>query len=66
MLTETNPTLTGAADCPDPHQSQQRESMSGSGYPKFKNDRGVPEIHAVPLRSSIDSVRCRPAGQYLC
>jgi hypothetical protein len=44
MLTETNPTLTGAADCPDPHQSQQRESMSGSGYPKFKNDRGVPEI----------------------
>ena len=44
MLTETNPTLTGAADCPDPHQSQQRESMSSSGYPKFKNDRGVPEI----------------------
>jgi hypothetical protein len=44
MLTETNPTLTGAADCPDPHQSQQRESMSGSGYPTFKNDRGVPEI----------------------
>src|ERR1700732_3452618 len=42
MLTETNPTLTGAADCPDPHQSQQRESMSGSGYPKFKNDSGVP------------------------
>jgi len=44
MLTESNPTLTGAADCPDPHQSQPRESMSGSGYPKFKNDRGVPEI----------------------
>ena len=45
MLTETNPRpLTGAADCPDPHQSQRRESMSGSGYPKFKNDRGVPEI----------------------
>jgi uncharacterized Zn-finger protein len=44
MLTETNPTLTGAADCSDPHQSQQRESMSGSGYPKFKKDRGVPEI----------------------
>ena len=21
---------------------------------------------AVPLRSSIDSVRCRPAGQFLC
>ncbi len=97
MLTETNPTLTGAADCPDPHQSQQRESMSGSGYPKFKNDRGVPEIcigvrefmcigeslpqdhphvhqygrgghdpvsllrDAVPLRSSIDTARCRPA-----
>ena len=71
--------------------------MSGSGYPKFKNDRGVPEIcigvrefmcigesppqdhphvyinmgvadtilcpylrDAVPLRSSIDTARCRP------
>ena len=22
----------------------QSESMSGSGYPKFRNDRGVPEI----------------------
>ena len=98
MLTETNPTLSGVVDCPDPHQSQQRESMSGSGYPKFKNDRGVPEIcigvkefmcigesppqdhphvyinmgeantnpvsllrDAVPLRSSIDTARCRPA-----
>jgi uncharacterized Zn-finger protein len=72
--------------------------MSGGGYPKFKNDRGVPEIcigvkefmcigesppqdhphvyinmgeantnpvsllrDAVPLRSSIDTARCRPA-----
>ena len=77
--------------------------MSGSGYPKFRNDRGVPEIwigvkefkcigvsppqdhphvyinmgeadtilwfqlrDAVPLRSSIDTARCRPAGQFLC
>jgi uncharacterized Zn-finger protein len=78
--------------------------MSGDGYPKFKNDRGVPEIcigvkefmcigesppqdhphvyinmgeadtilcvsllrDAVPLRSSIDTARCRPAGQFLC
>ena len=76
--------------------------MSGSGYPKFRNDRGVPEIcigvkefkcigvspphdhphiyinmreadtipcpycgDAVPLRSSIDTARCRPAGQRL-
>ena len=44
MLAETIRPVTGAADCPDPHQSQQRELMSGSGYPKFKNDRGVPEI----------------------
>ena len=35
--------VTGAAEFPDPHQSQRSESMSG-GYPKFKNDRGVPEI----------------------
>ena len=72
--------------------------MSGGSYPKFKNDRGVPEIcigvkefmcvgesppqdhphvyinmgeadtillsllrDAVPLRSSIDNARCRPA-----
>jgi uncharacterized Zn-finger protein len=34
--------LTGAADCPDPQHSY--ESMPGSGYPMFRNDRGVPEI----------------------
>jgi uncharacterized Zn-finger protein len=32
------------ADCADPHHSQRLESMSGIGYPKFRNDRGVPEI----------------------
>jgi hypothetical protein len=31
MLTETNPAPNGAADCPDPHQSQRSESMSGGG-----------------------------------
>ena len=36
--------LTGAADCPDPQHSQRPESVSGSGYPKFRNDHGVPEI----------------------
>ena len=72
--------------------------MSSSGYPKFRNDRGVPEIcigvkefecigvspphdhphiyinmrkgdsnplsllrDAIPIRSSIDTARCRPA-----
>ena len=32
------------ANCPDPPQSQRRKSMSGSGYPKFRNDRAVAEI----------------------
>ena len=26
------------------HPLKQLEAMSGSGYPKFRNDRGVPEI----------------------
>jgi uncharacterized Zn-finger protein len=44
--TSRAPKLTRAlpADCPDPHQSQQRESMSGRGYPKFRNGRAVAEI----------------------
>jgi hypothetical protein len=37
-------TLPGAADCPDPHQSQRPKSMSGGVYPKFGNDRAVAEI----------------------
>ena len=36
--------LTGAQAAPDHRQSQRPESMSGSGYLKFRNDRGVPEI----------------------
>jgi uncharacterized Zn-finger protein len=28
----------------DPHHLKRLEAMSGSGYPKFRNDRGVPEI----------------------
>ena len=36
--------LPGAADCADPHHSQRLKSMSSGGYPKFRNDRGVPEI----------------------
>ena len=34
--------LTGAARYPPP--SQRPNSMSGGGYLKFRNDRGVPEI----------------------
>jgi hypothetical protein len=37
-------TANQVADCADHHQSQRAKSMSGGGYPKFKNDRGVPEI----------------------
>ena len=77
--------------------------MSGSGYLKFRNDRGIPEIcigvrefecigesppqdhphvyinmgeaghdplsllrDAVPLRFSINTARCRAAGQFIC
>ena len=94
--------LTGAADCSDLLQSRRPESMSGSGYLKFRNDRGIPEIRigvrefeciggvptagpparlhqygrgrhdplsllrdAVPLRFSINTARCRAAGQFI-
>jgi hypothetical protein len=43
MLTETNPTRNQGSELSRSHQSQRSESMSG-GYPKFRNDRGVPEI----------------------
>jgi uncharacterized Zn-finger protein len=33
--------------------STRHESMSGSGYPKFRNDRGVPEI-----RIGVREFRC--------
>ena len=36
--------LNGAADFPNPPLSQRRKSISGGGYLKFRNDRGVPEI----------------------
>ena len=36
--------LPGAADCAGPRQSQRAKSMSGNGYLKFRNDRGVAEI----------------------
>jgi uncharacterized Zn-finger protein len=44
LFTKANLTPTGAADCSHPHHSEELEAMSGSGYPKFRNDRGIPEI----------------------
>jgi uncharacterized Zn-finger protein len=45
MFSETNPTPTlGRRIVQTPHQSQRPKSMSGSGYPKFRNDRAVAEI----------------------
>jgi hypothetical protein len=45
MVTETSPTPNrGRQTVQAPRQSQWAESMSGSGYLKFRNDRGVPEI----------------------
>jgi uncharacterized Zn-finger protein len=45
MLTEINPTAANRGDrLSTPLQPQPSESMSGSGYLKFRNDRGVPEI----------------------
>src|SRR5208282_6087321 len=42
MFTKTNPTPTLGWMVQRFHQSQGRKSMSS--YPKFRNDRGVPEI----------------------
>ncbi len=45
MFTEINPTPNrGGRLSGPPALSQRPESMSGSGYVKFRNDRGVPEI----------------------
>ena len=44
MFTETNLTPKRGGGLSRPPQSQRPESMSGSGYLKFRNDRGVPEI----------------------
>ena len=44
LFTDTNPTITRGGGLCRPHHSQRLKSMSGSGYPKFRNDRGVPEI----------------------
>ena len=45
MFTEINPTPDrGRQTVQTFRQSQRPESMSGSGYLKFRNDRGVPEI----------------------
>src|SRR5437016_14390170 len=41
MFTETNPTADRRSGRSRPHQLQRPQSMSGSGYPKFRNDRGV-------------------------
>src|SRR6266513_6224662 len=104
MLTENSPTPdTGSGLSVPPPTTTASVEVWGSGYPKFRNDRGVPEIcigvrefeciggvpsagspahlhrygrgghdpvsllrNAVPLRSSIDTARCRPARQFLC
>jgi uncharacterized Zn-finger protein len=45
MFTETNPTPErGAGLSRPPANHNGLKSMSGSGYLKFRNDRGVPEI----------------------
>jgi uncharacterized Zn-finger protein len=36
--------LTRRWNCADTHHSQRFQPMSGSDYPKFRNDRGVLEI----------------------
>jgi uncharacterized Zn-finger protein len=43
MFTEPNPPLAGRGLSRPPHP-QRPESVSDSGYPKFRNDHGVPEI----------------------
>ena len=43
-MVEPNPIRTGAADRPSPAPLKQHEAMSGRGYPKFRNDLGIPEI----------------------
>ena len=94
--------LTGAADCPDPHQLQRPQSMAGAAairssettaaslksawgegirvhwrvpaagppaylhrYGRGRHDPLSLLRDAVPLRSSIDTARCRPARQFL-
>ena len=61
LFTETNPPLTRGGGLCRPPQSHRLASMSGSGYPKFRNDRGVPEI-CIGGRSSSASAcpRHRP------
>ena len=44
MLVEIVRPLTEARDELDPPLSQRPKSISGGGYLKFRNDRGVPEI----------------------
>ena len=45
MIIEINPAPSrGRQIDQTPRQSQWPESMSGTGYLKFRNDRGVPEI----------------------
>ena len=45
LFIETNPPLTrGRRTVQTPTIHNGFKSMSGGGYPKFRNDRGVPEI----------------------
>jgi uncharacterized Zn-finger protein len=45
MFIEINPTPNrGRQTVQTSRRSQRHERMSGSGYLKFRNDRGVPEI----------------------
>jgi uncharacterized Zn-finger protein len=44
MFVETRPRANLGGGLSDPQHSQQPESVSGSGYPKFRNDHGLPEI----------------------
>ena len=48
MFTEINPTPDRRRQTVQTsRQSQRHESMSGSGYLKFRNDRGVPEFKCI-------------------
>ena len=45
MFIETNPTPNmGSGPCKPPPVPTDLKSMFGGGYPKFRNDRGIPEI----------------------
>jgi len=55
MFTEINPT-SNRQTVKTLRQSQRPESMSGSGYLKFRNDRGVPEILILKYTNAVPRI----------